>query len=156
MIKKTIRKTSALIAVITLSGCATVAEYQNQCESKHQKLVDVASCLEQATKSDSRMSNAANVKLYVLAAKYLGSQVDEGKLTDMQARLELQNFYVKLKKEEAASDAEYSQRLQQALLGMQAAQSLSQPAAPVIVTPIKTNSTTTCTKFGNTVNCSSY
>lgn len=84
-------KKSLLIIPILLVGCAKVSDYQASCEQRHPKLSDMANCLDASVKNDSRMASAPTPKLYVLAAKMLGQGVDEGKISDAQARLELQN-----------------------------------------------------------------
>lgn len=66
------------------------------------------------------MVSAPTTKLYVLAAKMLGKGVDEGKISDAQARLELQNLYVRLQSREQAQQIAQSQAFQQALLNYQA------------------------------------
>ena len=83
-------KKSLLIIPLLLAGCAKVSDYQKtSCEQRYQKLSDMANCLDASVKNDSRMASAPTPKLYVLAAKMLGQGVDEGKISDAQARLEL-------------------------------------------------------------------
>lgn len=89
-------KKSLLIIPLLLAGCAKVSDYQASCEQRYPKLSDMANCLDSSVKNDSRMVSAPTTKLYVLAAKMLGKGVDEGKISDAQARLELQNLYVRL------------------------------------------------------------
>ena len=145
-------KKSLLIIPLLLVGCAKVSDYQASCEQRYQKLSDMANCLDASVKNDSRMASAPTPKLYVLAAKMLGQGVDEGKISDAQARLELQNLYVQLQ----------SQAFQQALLNYQAVntmQAIEQKARQPVITqpyPTRVDTYTNCNSgFGNTVTCNS-
>ena len=155
-------KKSLLIIPLLLVGCAKVSDYQASCEQRYQKLSDMANCLDASVKNDSRMASAPTPKLYVLAAKMLGQGVDEGKISDAQARLELQNLYVQLQSQEQAQQIAQSQAFQQALLNYQAVntmQAIEQKARqPVITQPYQTrvDTYTNCNSgFGNTVTCNS-
>lgn len=112
-------KKSLLIIPLLLAGCAKVSDYQTSCEQRYARLSDMANCLDASVKNDSRMASAPTPKLYVLAAKMLGQGVDEGKISDAQARLELQNLYVRLQSQEQAQQIAQSQAFQQALLNYQ-------------------------------------
>lgn len=147
---------------ILLVGCAKVSDYQVSCEQRYSKLSDMASCLDSSVKNDSRMATAPTPKLYVLAAKLLGQSVDEGKISDAQARLELQNLYVNMQRQEYADQQMQAQALQQGLLNAQTInmmQAIEQKARqPVITQPYPThvNTHTNCNSgFGNTVTCNS-
>ncbi|WP_432323181.1 hypothetical protein [Yersinia enterocolitica] len=61
-----------LILPILLAGCAKVSDYQVKCEQQYPKLSEMATCLDNSIKTDSRMASAATPKLYVLTAKMLG------------------------------------------------------------------------------------
>lgn len=107
-------KKSLLIIPLLLAGCAKVSDYQASCEQRYPKLSDMANCLDSSVKNDSRMVSAPTTKLYVLAAKMLGKGVDEGKISDAQARLELQNLYVRLQSQNRRNrlrKAKHSSRL---------------------------------------------
>lgn len=93
----------------------------------------------------------------------LGQGVDQGKISDAQARLELQSFYVQLQNNENAQQAAQSQAFQQALMNYQAVntmQAIEQKARqPAYVPPVplqNNNVTTNCTTYGNQTNCHSY
>ncbi|MGX8939803.1 hypothetical protein ACWWJF_03220 [Symbiopectobacterium sp. Eva_TO] len=98
-----------------LVGCAKVSDYQTGCEQRYSKLSDMATCLDISIKNDSRMSSEPTPKMYVLAAKFLGQKVDIGEISDAQARLELQNLYVNMQRQEKADEAARGQAFQQAL-----------------------------------------
>lgn len=151
-----------ICSVIIISGCAKVSDYQASCEQRYARLSDMANCLDASVKSDSRMSSAPTPKLYVLAAKMLGQSVDEGKISDAQARLELQNLYVRLQSQEQAQQIAQSQAFQQALLNYQAVntmQAMEQKARQPVITqpyPTRVDTYTNCNSgFGNTVTCNS-
>lgn len=151
-----------LIAPLLLAGCAKVSDYQAKCEQQYPKLSDMANCLDSSVKSDSRMASAPTPKLYVLAAKMLGQGVDEGKIGDAQARLELQSLYVRIQNQEQAAQIAQSQAFQQALLNYQAVntmQAIEQKARqPAYIPPVQlqnNNVTTNCTTYGNQTRCNS-
>lgn len=108
------------------------------------------------------MSGASETKLYVLTAKMLGEKVDSGELSDAQARIELQNFYMALQRQEQANEAVRGQMMQQALLNAQAVNTLQsieqRNRQPVYVPPVplqNNNITTNCYTYGNQTRCQS-
>ncbi|MGX8941627.1 hypothetical protein ACWWJF_15960 [Symbiopectobacterium sp. Eva_TO] len=122
----------------------------------------MATCLDISIKNDSRMSSEPTPKMYVLAAKFLGQKVDIGEISDAQARLELQNLYVNMQRQEKADEAARGQAFQQALLGyqtMNTMQAIEQKAKQPVIQqsyPTSIDTSTNCTSgFGNTVNCNS-
>ncbi|QLZ60925.1 hypothetical protein HV079_18000 [Citrobacter freundii] len=152
-----------IIVAILLSGCAKVSDYQDSCEQRYKKLSDVANCLDISVKNDSRMASAPTPKLYVLAAKMLGQGVDNGQITDAQARVQLQSLYVQMQNSERAQQIAQSQSFQQAIMNYQAVntmQAIEQNARqPTYAPPVKlqnNNVTTNCTTYGNQTSCNSY
>jgi len=151
-----------LLCCLFLTGCAKVGDYQEKCEQRYSKLSEVASCLDSSIKGDSRLSAASSPKLYVLAAKYLGQKVDNGDISDAQARLELQNLYVNMQRQEQTDQIAQSQAVQQALLNAQTVNTLQsieqrnrQPAY-MPQAPARVDTNTNCnTGFGNTITCNS-
>lgn len=148
--------------LMLLSGCAKVSDYQSNCEQRYPRLSDMANCLDMSVKSDSRMSSASTPKLYVLAAKMLGQGVDSGKISDAQARLELQNLYVNIQRQEAYDQQAQGQAIQQALLNyqtMNTMQAVEQRATQPVINqpyPTRVDTHTNCNSgFGNTVTCNS-
>lgn len=155
-------KIPLLLSVVILSGCAKVSDYQASCEQRYAKLSDMANCLDSSVKNDSRMASASTPKLYVLAAKMLGQGVDNGQITDAQARVQLQSLYVQMQNSERAQQIAQSQAFQQALLNYQAVntmQAIEQKARQPVVTqpyPTRVDTYTNCNSgFGNTVTCNS-
>lgn len=152
-----------VISILLLSGCAKVSDYQASCEQRYSKLSDMANCLDSSIKSDSRMATASTPKLYVLAAKMLGQGVDNGQISDAQARLQLQSLYVQMQNNERAQQIAQSQAFQQALMNYQAVntmQAIEQKARqPSYVPPVtlqNNNITTDCHTYGNNTTCRSY
>ena len=84
-----------------LAGCATVGTYQTQCESRHAAFPEMVLCLKDALASAPRnpMSDAV-VKLYMLKADQLSQMVQKGELSDVDARVALQELYIRLGREE--------------------------------------------------------
>lgn len=79
------------------AGCATVGSYQAQCEKQHAAFPDVVTCLKTAVASDPNprfMSEER--KLYLLKAEQLSLQVQKGQISDLDARVALQQLYVDL------------------------------------------------------------
>lgn len=149
------------ILPLVLSGCAKVSDYQTKCEQQYPKLSDMANCLDSSVKSDSRMSTASTPKMYVLAAKFLGQKVDSGEISDIQARLELQNLYVNMQRQEQADLTTQSQALQQAATNYQNQQKSAQQTYidtynALKPAPSRVETSTNCSAgLGNTVICNS-
>ncbi|WP_336842185.1 hypothetical protein [Serratia nevei] len=148
---------------ILLVGCAKVSDYQASCEQRYPKLTDMANCLDSSIKSDSRMVSEPTPKLYVLAAKMLGQGVDQGQISDAQARVQLQSLYIQMQNSERAQQIAQSQAFQQALLNYQAVntmQAIEQKARqPAYIPPVQLQNnsvTTNCRTYGNQTNCQSY
>ena len=147
---------------LLLTACAKISDYQSKCEQQYSKLSDVAICLDSSVKNDFRMSGNPEPKLYVLAAKKLGEDVDQGKMSDAQARLELQNMYVNMQRQELTAQQVRAQAIQQSLINTQTIntmQAVEQKARqPVYAQPaqLQNNITTNCTRYGNQVTCNSY
>ncbi|WP_254844654.1 hypothetical protein [Yersinia enterocolitica] len=152
-----------LILPILLAGCAKVSDYQTKCEQQYSKFSDMASCLDNSVKADSRMSGAATPKLYVLTAKMLGEGVDQGKISDSQARLELQSLYVNMQRQESSEQQASAQAIQQSLLNMQTINTMQaieqKTRQPTYIPPVQlknNNMTTNCSTYGNQTRCQSY
>lgn len=100
-------------SVLILSGCATVGSYQQECETKYQAFPDMVNCLNSSVHSDSRMAGSPLIKLYMLKAEQLSKKVSNSEMSEIDARVELQQTYVGLKQQsdiqQAANIAAYSQ-----------------------------------------------
>ena len=146
-----------------LAGCvAKVSDYQASCEKQHPRLSDMAQCLDSSLQNDDRMSSSPVPKMYALAAKVLGQAVDDGKISDAQARFELQKLYVEIQNREQAEQLARNQIFQQSLLNYQTyqtMQTINNKAAqqPIYTPPVQQhgNVSTNCYKLGNNVQCNS-
>ncbi|MDE9455563.1 hypothetical protein [Xenorhabdus bovienii] len=148
-----------LLTPFLLIGCVTkVSDYQAMCEQQYSRLSDMANCLDASIRNDQYLSMSTSPKLYTLTAKSLGEDVDQGKISDNKARLELQNLYVNLQRQESADQMTQHQAFQQSEINSQAIQTINNKAAsqPIYTPPPRKNVTTNCIKLGNTVNCDSY
>lgn len=152
----------SIVISLLLVGCAKVSDYQASCEQIYPKLSEMANCLDFSVKNDSRMASSSTPKLYILAAKMLGQLVDQEKISDAQARLELQNLYVNIERQEAADHQAQGAAIQQALLGYQAMSTMqaieNKANRPEIYYPPVTphgNVSTNCYRMGNNVQCNS-
>jgi len=97
-----------LVFLVTgyISGCATVGSYQADCEKQHSAFPEVVLCLKTALAKDQpAASKDARVRLYLLKADQLSQRVQRGELSDLDARVTLQELYVNLK-----SDADDEER----------------------------------------------
>lgn len=128
MIKPT-RTIVTTSAVVLLSGCAGLQEYQASCEKKHSAFPDFAACYKSEVLADRRAQNDARVKLLLLKTDQLAERVKAGQLSDLDARVEFQQTFVGLRDAAVGEDA-------------------AKRAA--------SNTTTNCVVRGNKVTCSPY
>ena len=97
-----------ILVALLLAGCATlsVGSAQEQCEKRHAAFPDVVTCLKDAVASGSASWGGAYInlsskptpelKLYLLKAEQLSQQVQKGEISDLDARVALQQLYVDL------------------------------------------------------------
>lgn len=86
-----------ILAPFIFIGCATVGSYQQECEKNNSSFQAMVKCLNTSISSNSRMSNDANVKMYLLRAEQLNQKVSNNELSDIDAKVELQKTYLELK-----------------------------------------------------------
>ncbi len=146
-----------------ITGCAKVSDYQTSCEQRYAKLSDMATCLDSSIKSDSRMASEPTPKLYALAAKMLGQGVDQGQISDAQARVQLQSLYIQMQNSERDQQIAQSQAFQQAIMNYQAVNTMQaieqRSRQPQYIPPVQlqnNNITTNCQTYGNQTRCQSY
>jgi len=96
-------KQSILAAMLfALASCSGpgLSEYQESCETHHQKFSMMVECLQLTVKDDwkllSQYKNSDLVRLYLLHAKNLSRKVLNRKITAGEARVKLAKFYVQL------------------------------------------------------------
>ncbi|MCX8958312.1 hypothetical protein EHW65_13945 [Erwinia psidii] len=146
-----------VILTIILSGCAKVGDYQAKCEQIYPAFSDMVNCLDNSIRSDTRLALASTPKLYVLAAKTLSQNVNTGKISEPEARLELQKIYVNMQRQERYDMQAQIQASEQSQLDQQKIKTLQTINNKVQSQPLQKSSTnTTCQRWGNTVNCNSY
>ena len=88
------------LSLAALTGCATVANYQAECERSNPAFGGTVACLERTFAENPRLGNNPRGKLYILKAKQLSQQVDAGQKSELDARVELQQLYVELRNQE--------------------------------------------------------
>lgn len=118
---------------LTLAGCATVGKMQAGCEATTTTFPEMAECLKVKVAGESRMKNNSEVKLYLLKADQLSERVKQGTISEIDARVELQQLFVQLKHQETTEGSAAA-----------AAYNASKPK------------TTRCYPVGNTVQCNTY
>lgn len=92
-------------AFILLNACATVGSYQDACEQQYAAFPDVVVCLKAKLSADWRpAARDSRVKLYLLKADQLSQMVQKGEMSEINARVALQELYVKLKQDANAEE----------------------------------------------------
>lgn len=120
-----------LIAFV-LVGCANVGTMQAACQKTTSTFSDMVRCVDDAIAKDKRMSGDPRVELYRLKAAQLSKRVEQNKIDELDARLELQQFYVKLRSDEIAELND-----------------------DITVMPGRTSTRTNCYTYGNNTSCTS-
>ncbi|MCJ8500131.1 hypothetical protein [Desulfatitalea alkaliphila] len=88
-----------LVFCFLCAGCATIGSYQAQCEQQTSSFPEMVACLKAKVTSDWRPSKRnQKVKLYLLKADQLSYKVQSGEITEIDAKVELQELYLALKK----------------------------------------------------------
>lgn len=139
------------LALALLAGCATSGtEMQAECEALHSKFPDIYHCTYSAVAArNPRILKDARAKLYLLRGEQLAQQVDDGKLSSLDAKVAWQQLYVELKsandQEVMAAISSLSQVMAASAAAMRAAtpppQSMiyaapTTPSAPPTIAPI--------------------
>ena len=85
----------AVLVLIVLTGCAPfadeISELETGCEAKHAEFAAVMDCLEsEVAKGDLQTGRDADItKLYLTFGALLAAQVQEGTMSDIEARFEM-------------------------------------------------------------------
>lgn len=126
-----IKSTTATIAMLIAAfGCATAGQYQSSCEKAHTDFAGMAACIKESVASDNRI-NKEGMKLFAMKAEQLAGRVQSGQMSEIDARVELQQLVVEIDSAERA-------RRQRAI---------------AISNSMNRQSSATCTTIGNQVNC---
>lgn len=85
--------------VILLSACATSGtEMQAECEGQYTKFSEIYWCTYEAiAKRNQSILTDARAKLYLLRGEQLAQEVDDGKISSLDAKVLWQKLYVELK-----------------------------------------------------------
>ncbi|MEI6514038.1 MAG: hypothetical protein WCO51_12320 [bacterium] len=129
----------ACVVLLLLVGCANVQKLQAGCEATTSTFAAMAECLKAqvADSSNPRLKNSPEVKLYLLKADQLTQQVSDKKISELDARVELQQLFVQLYQNEKSNSA------------------ASSAAATAAYNATRTK-TTNCVPVGNSVSCTTY
>lgn len=93
-----------LAACVVVAGCATGTAMQAECESQHSKFADIYQCTyDSIAKNSPHILRDARAKLYLLRGEQLVQEVNEGRMTSLDAKVMWQQLFVDLK---SAKDAE--------------------------------------------------
>ena len=128
----------------------TVGQIQSGCEAMHESFSKMFYCTQQKMNQDEAMRNYAPMKLYLLKGEQLVSKINKGDITDIDAKVEWQELYVRL----ASEQEQELERLESK--GKQS--NSSRPTTSEILNNLKVKDPTriNCTTIGNRTNCNSY
>jgi len=85
-----------LLAFFLLTSCANVGTKQAACEEQYNKFVDIFACTKNALADDKRLQKDPRTKLYLLKGEQLAEQLQNGKITEIDAKTEWQKLFVEL------------------------------------------------------------
>lgn len=94
------RKALSILVVALVAGCANVGSIQADCERQNASFSGMAACMKKQIQDNRRLANNDTVQLYVLKSEQLSAQLAAGKITELDARLELKKLMVALKRQE--------------------------------------------------------
>ena len=128
----------AVLALIALAGCAPfadeISDLENGCEAKHAEFVAVVDCLKmEVAKGGLQEGRDADLtKLYLTMAAVVAEQVQQGTISDVEARFEMAKAVAMLK---SVSNLRTGNALQGLGAGMQSGAAAAQryrlpPPAP--------------------------
>ena len=126
--------TAALMA-LAATGCANLGSIQADCEKTTKTFPELYRCIDSAIALETRYANSAQVQLFRLKAAQLSGRVERKQIEDIDARVELKQLYVQIRKDQMAETARIL-AVDDLIPGSKS---------------IKTN----CTTYGNTTNCTS-
>jgi hypothetical protein len=101
-----------LLIAALLASCASLTDFQAECESRFQAFPDFAVCYKSLVTADRRSQTDPRVKLLLLRAEQLSQQVTQGNIADIDAKVEFQQTFLRLRQSalaEASDDAAASQ-----------------------------------------------
>lgn len=126
----------AVLATITIAGCASMGSMYSTCDQKSDKFSEVAACTKTALKADSRYGFHNGYIAYanraMAAMDVMDEKVTAGAMTEKEARYKMQEILASMQREIAAQ-------------------------VNAINASMPTNSTvrTNCTTYGSNTSCTS-
>lgn len=97
------KKFSLFAIAIALAGCTNLGQLQANCEATTSSFPQMVECLKVQVANDGRMRNSQEIKLYMLKADQLSGRVAKGAVSEIDAKVELQQIYVQLKQQETSN-----------------------------------------------------
>ena len=80
------------VGLVLIAGCSGgVSRNQNECLANNQRFSDVAACL----RSKNMVGPGNSVDDYMLRVNMLEQQVKAGRISDIDAKMALQDYYVR-------------------------------------------------------------
>jgi hypothetical protein len=83
----------AILALLILSACSTVTAAQSTCLKSNDPFPNQVACIKSEMAKTPSFSNQASKDAYLDAADHLTAQVQLGRITDAQARLQLEKSW---------------------------------------------------------------
>lgn len=143
-------KAVALILLVGLTGCATVASRQVSCEQRTTTFPDIAQCLKAAV----GQPRIPETKLYLLTAEQLSEKVQRHEMSDTDARVELQRTYMRAYRD-GGDDSTGKILLRAFAAGMQGAARARAESNAAMQRDAQPSSTD-CQRVGNNIYCTTY
>jgi hypothetical protein len=102
MLERTIRSAVATVALVALAACAVdrgFSEVQRDCTSRSKTLRDELACTKAGMGPVDRLSEDIRpmVRTYLVYGDSLAERVEQGRLTEVEARQDLRVMYQRLK-----------------------------------------------------------
>lgn len=126
----------AVLATVTIAGCASMGSMYSTCDQKSDKFSEVAACTKAALKADSRYGFHNGYIAYanraMAAMDVMDEKVTTGTMTEKEARYKMHEILASMQSEIVA-----------------------QVNAINAATPTKTTVRTNCTTYGSNTSCTS-
>ena len=91
------KKLFILAMLLFLTSCATVGQFQGECEAAYTKFKDIHNCSKPKLMEAFRYHEYwQQVKLYLLEGERLSEQIDKGEISEIEAKTKWQRLYLDL------------------------------------------------------------
>ena len=136
-------KNLSLVVCGVVAGCATSGTaMQAECESRHTKFPDIYRCTyDSVVKRNPAILQDARGKLYLLRGEQLAQDVDDGKMTSVDAKFAWQRLFVELK---AAKDHEVLAAMDSVSRSLSASRVAPRPTVTCTSSKVGNSVDTTC------------